>query len=116
MTTLRQEKVSSLVQKEVASSILEGGFENLTGMVTITGVQVSADMEQAKVFFAVVGQPSPEVQQILHRHIYEIQDRLLHRLKMRKVPRIEFVLDTSGEYAQRIGKLIRRLKKDDAWD
>lgn len=114
--TTRQEKVNSLLQREISDYLRREDYEGITGFLTITQVEVSADLEHAKVFFAVVGQPLPEVQKLLQRHIHEIQSMLLRRLEMRKVPRIEFVPDTSGEYAQSIGKLIGRLKKDAARD
>lgn len=114
MGTTRQAKVNSLLKKEISSYLLNRDFEGIRGLLTITNVDVSPDLEQANVFFSVVGQPSREVAEILKKNIYEIQGMLNRKLIMRKVPRIVFVLDNSGEYAQHIGKLIRGLKSHDS--
>lgn len=109
----RQEKVNALLQREIADFLAREGFEGIVGIVTITGAAVTADLEHAKVFFSVVGQEATEVLEILKRHIYEIQGMLLKKLRMKKVPRVAFYPDYSGDYAQRIGALIKDLHKDE---
>ncbi len=111
--TLRQEKVNSVLQREVASYLQGQNFEGIAGFLTITGAEVTADLEQAKVFFSIVGQDEQQVLEILKKHIYEIQGILMRRLKMRKIPRIEFVPDYSGKYAQKISGLIHKIHHDD---
>ena len=114
MGTTRQERINSLIQREIASFILSERFEGITGLITILKVDVTADLEHAKVFFSVVGQDETEVLKILRQHIYEMQGMLYDKLTMRKVPRLALVPDTSGEYAGHISKLIQEIhKKDD---
>ena len=105
--TTRQEKVNSLIQKEISQYLSEEKFEGLTGLLTITAVDVSGDLSQAKIYFSSLGQEPAEVLQILHRHIYEIQGVLYEHLKMKKVPRVIFMSDASGEYAGKISKLLK---------
>lgn len=107
--TPRQQKVNSLLQREVAEYILTEGLNGITGVVTITGVDVTANLEYAKVFFSVIGQDSKEVLEILKSHIYEIQGTINGRLAMRKAPRISFVADDTGEYAAKIRQVMRGL-------
>lgn len=111
--TARQDKVSSVLQREISAYILNEDLEGINGLLTITGVDVTSDMEQAKIFFSVIGQGEEEVLQVLKKHIYSIQGMLNRKLKMRKIPRIIFVPDLSGAYAQRIGKIIRKLHLHD---
>ena len=112
--TVRQDKVNSLLQREISAFLVEYKPEGITGLVTIIGVDVSPDLESAKVFFSVVGQDFEGVAEILQKNIYEIQGELLRKLIMRKVPRITFIPDHSGEYARRISDLIVKLRKNDA--
>lgn len=107
--TTRTEKVSSLIQREIAAYLLEQKFEGIKGIITITHVEVTEDLEHAKVFFSVVGQDESEVVEILKKNIYEIQGMLYDRLVMRKVPRIAFYPDPGGKYADHIAKLIHKL-------
>lgn len=88
-------------------------LEEITGLLTVTQAEVSADMEHGEVFFSVVGQDEDAVLEILKKHVYEIQGMLNRRLRMRKTPRIVFVADRSGEYAQHIRQLIKGLDKHD---
>ena len=108
--TTRQEKVNSLLQREIAAYLNRERPEGITGLVTITAVEVTADLEHAKVFFSVVGQPEEEVLEILKKHIYEIQGVLYEELTMRKVPRVAFAIDTSGKYAGHISKILKDIK------
>lgn len=113
MTIQRQEKVNSLLQREIAQYLLRERPEDITGVVTITGVDASPDLEYAKVFFSVLGQEPEEVAMILRRYLYEIQGTLNRKLTMRKVPRISFVHDASGEYSQHIRNIMKELEHDD---
>lgn len=108
----RQEKVNSLLQQEIASYLNRERPEGITGLVTITAVEVTADLEHAKVFFSVVGQEEEVVLEILKQNIYDIQGVLYDQLEMRKVPRIAFVADTSGQYAGHISKILKNLNAD----
>jgi ribosome-binding factor A len=109
--TIRQEKVNSLLKQEVGNYLRAEDFEGISGILTITDAEVSVDMEHAKVYFSVVGQDSKEVQAILKNQIYEIQGILNRKLKMWKVPRIEFIPDSSPEYAQHIREIIKGLQE-----
>lgn len=108
--TTRQEKVNSLIQREIAGYLQEEAYEGITGIVTITGVETTADLEHAQVFYSVVNQDPAEVEKILQSHIYQLQGRLTRQLQMRKVPRVKFLLDESGEYAAQIGKIIKDIR------
>lgn len=107
--TTRQEKVNSLIRREIAEYLRDEAYEGLTGVVTITEVDVTADLEQAKVYYSVLSQDPRQAGAILQSHIYEIQGMLNRKLRMRKVPRISFVPDFRGEYANAVGKIIRKL-------
>lgn len=109
----RQEKVNSLLKRQISDYLLREAFEGIKGFLTITGVEVTADLRHAKVFFSIVGGDEEEVLEILRRHIYEIQGMLIQKLRMKIVPRISFVADRSGAYAQRIGKLIHEVRNQD---
>src|SRR5262245_28310669 len=110
--TTRQEKVNSLIQREVSQYLAEEKFEGITGLLTVTAVDVSGDLSQAKIYFSSLGQDPNEVGQILQEHIYDIQGRLYDHLKMKKVPRIAFAADGSGEHAGRINKVLKDLVND----
>ena len=108
----RVEKVNSLLQRQISEYIIQEGLEGLTGLLTIKEVDTSPDLEQAKVYFSVVGQDYDQVLAILKKNIYHLQGALYKTLEMRKAPKIFFVPDTSGEYAGRISKVLKDLHEN----
>ena len=109
MPSTRQEKVNSLIQQLVSEYLIEEKPEGITGLVTITAVDVSGDLEIAKIFVSVLGQEIKTVLVILKNNIYDIQGMLYKKLAMKKIPRIVFISDSSGEYAGRISKVLQDL-------
>ena len=107
--TTRQEKVNSLIQHEVSGYLASARPDDITGLLTITAVDVSADLSLAKVYFSALGQDQAEVLKILQQHVYHIQGILYTSLKMKKVPRIVFLSDDSGGHAGRINKVLGEL-------
>ena len=105
----RQEKVNSLIGQLVSEYLVAERLEGITGLLTITAVGVSLDLEHAKIFFSCLGQDQTQVLKILHEHIYEIQGMLYDHLQMKKIPRIVFVPDASGAHAGRINKILNEL-------
>jgi ribosome-binding factor A len=111
--TLRTEKVSSLLKKEVAELMLT---LELPAMVTVSKAEVSPDLKYAKVLITIL--PSDEktekkVLEALHHATFEIQQTLNKKLSMKFVPRISFAVDYSQEYASHINKLIKETHEDD---
>lgn len=110
--TTRQEKVNSLLQRLISEHLLIGRPEELTGLLTIKTVEVTADLEHAKVFFSVVGQDPDEVLRLLERQRHEIQKVMGQKLVMKKIPRLHFLYDASEEYVQHINKLIQKTRDE----
>src|SRR3989344_737237 len=108
----RQKRIDSVLQREISTYIINEGLEGLTGLLTITEVQATANLKHAKVFFSVIGQDEKQVSGILQKKVYKIQKMLKLRLNIKIVPRIAFVHDTSVAHAQRIGKLIQDMHDD----
>ncbi len=56
MGTNRMESVGREIQREIANIVLKEIDDPLIGFVTITDVEMSADLRHAKVFFSVLGE------------------------------------------------------------
>jgi ribosome-binding factor A len=100
-----------MIQKEISEVLLRKIKDPRLEMVTISGVDVSPDLKQARVFFSRFGN-SAEVQRSLEglrSATGFIKRELGQRLKLRHVPELEFIYDTSFEYGDRIESLIKDL-------
>lgn len=110
----RCDRLSELIQVEVSDILLRKIKDPRVGRVTITGVEVSADLRTAKIYFTVLGETEkgPEAMAGLKSAAGFIRKMLGSRLELRYVPDIEFHYDHSFEYGQRIDKLLQKIEKD----
>ena len=109
----RQRQVAELLHEEISQLIQYRVRDPRLGLVTVTGVEVSLDLRQARVYFTVLGD-EVEAQSALagltsatgfFRH------QLGKSLSLRYVPDLTFKLDTSLENGLRIENLLDDINK-----
>ena len=111
----RTVQVGGLIQQEISDLLLRKLKDPRLEMVIITGVDVSPDLKQARVYFSRFGNPE-EVRQTadgLVKAAGFIKRELGTRLKLRYVPELQFIHDTSYEYGDRIESLLKTLQTDE---
>jgi len=107
-------RVNQLIKKEVSQILLKEIDFPIDTLVTITRVETSTDLNQAKVFFSCLPESQiSDVFQILNRQIYDIQQILNKRLRMRPIPRIKFVEEEETKEAGKIEEVLERLKNEE---
>lgn len=113
MTHPRQERVAGLLRRELALIVQRELEEDLPGLISITDVEVSRDLSHAKVFVAVLQiEQAGEILSSLNASAGEIRHILAGRVRMRTVPELKFLHDTSGESGQRIEQLLAAARKN----
>lgn len=107
----RIKQVNQLLKQEISQSLLrEIDFDGV--LVTITEVDASDDLRQAKVKISVMPtEESEQVLRILEKNIYHLQQILNKKLTMKIVPKIRFVIDQTEVKAQRIEEILEKMKK-----
>lgn len=110
----RADRVADLIKAEISDILLRQVNDPQVQGITVTGVQVTDDLRQAKVFFVRVGQNicSDETMKGLHRAAGFLRKELGKRLRLRHVPEIRFIFDESFEYGDRIDRLLAEIQKD----
>jgi ribosome-binding factor A len=110
----RIEKVNSLLEKEIGK-ILQKDFDfSDDGMVTLTHVDASGNLIEAKVYISVYPEEKAEwVVSVLNKAAYTIQGKINRTVRMRPVPKIFFVHDKEVSKAAQVEKLLNQLKKDE---
>ncbi len=81
-------------------------------MVTITKVESSPDLRQARIKISVM--PTEKTEPVLHileRNIFHLQQLLNKKLTMKIVPKIIFEIDQAEIKAQQVEKLLQKIKK-----
>lgn len=111
METTRQKKVARLIQKEIADIfILSGSIYNPVGLTTVTQVRVSPDLSHAKVYLSVFKAQSPDkVIEKINNATPEIRLKLGNKVRhqLRIVPNLDFYLDDSLDYFEKIDNLLK---------
>ena len=85
------------------------------GFVTVTGVETSPDLRQARVFVSVLGSERKRTQTIegLQAAHSVLQARIARELRLKRTPQLSFEYDPSVERGVRMTKLIDELAPDD---
>jgi ribosome-binding factor A len=110
----RSERVGDLIREEVADLIMYKLKDPRIGFVTVTGVEMTADLKLARVFVSVMKEEERELTlEILNSSKNFIRSNLSKRLRMKFIPAIEFRLDTSVEYGFKIDRLLKEIKEKD---
>lgn len=110
MATIRQNKVSRLLQRDLGDIFQKEDKELLPGfMVTVTKVRISADLGIAKVYLSIF--PSDKNNENIgiingqKKHIrHELGKRIRHQVK--EIPELKFFIDDSLDYIENIERLL----------
>lgn len=109
----RIERVNELLKEEIGNILLKDVEFPEGVLATITRVEVSPNMFEAKVFISVFpDNKTDNVFNILNKIIYGIQQKINSRLRMRPIPRISFVREEKTREAARVEELIDETKKE----
>lgn len=104
-------KVNQLLKREIGNLILEEVEFPKDTLVTLTRVESSKNLQQAKVYISVIPEGnSMQVIEILKRRIRYIQAIINRRLRMRPVPRIIWTHETMTGEAERIDEIVEEIK------
>jgi ribosome-binding factor A len=104
----RTERVSDQIRMEIADILMRRVKDPRVGFVTVTAVDVTVDLKQAWVYVTVLQQGAQEAETLeaLSRAEGFIRGELGRRLKLRYVPVLTFVKDTSVDRVTRIMNLL----------
>jgi ribosome-binding factor A len=108
---VRPGRVAEELKKEL-STILQQEFKDPgIGFLTITGVDITGDLSEAKVFLSVLG--SEEQKEATLRALARgkgfLRTEIGKRMRLRIVPELMFKLDTSIDYGSHIQSLLTKL-------
>ncbi|MBF6599713.1 MAG: 30S ribosome-binding factor RbfA [Dehalococcoidia bacterium] len=107
----RTEQVNELLKQELSSLLSrEVRDPRVSGIVSITGVDVSPDLRRALVWVSVLGSDDDRASTMraLHAARPFLRRELAQRLRLRTMPDLEFESDTTMERAQELTDIMRR--------
>ena len=112
--SVRQEKVSSLVQETLSNIFLQKIIDPELGLVTITKTRLSPDLKIAKVYLAVYDRTKRDY---VIEHIDSmkgfIRTELAKRANLKYTPELNFYIDDTADYIEKMNEIFNKIKKDD---
>ncbi|MFA6549112.1 MAG: 30S ribosome-binding factor RbfA [Candidatus Margulisiibacteriota bacterium] len=109
----RADRVAELIKAEVSRIIREDVNDPRIGFVSITGVDVSPDLENARIRVSILGTEEVKQESMggLRSASRFIRGKLGDLLELRLVPQISFIRDDSLEKGCRVLGIINQLEK-----
>lgn len=104
--------MNHIIQKELSSILQTEVKDPQIGFCTITDVDVTNDFSIAKIYVSFLGKYTNKNMQALERSKGFIRSILAKRLTIRKCPELQFVLDKSLEYGNKIEKILHDIHEE----
>lgn len=115
-TSRRVSRVAELIKREVSQMLLYGIKDDRVGagMVSVTDVDVSGDLQHAKIFVSIYGTEEAKAETMagLKSATGFVRSELGQRVRLRRTPEVVFVEDRSIERGTRVLSLLNQLNHD----
>lgn len=111
MRQVRKQRVAEEIKKELGQIFQQEMKDPRVGFVTVTGVEMSGDLQQATVYLTVLGDDSAKEETLaaLSKAKGFIRTEIGRRIKLRHTPELVFKFDESIDYGNRIEQLLREI-------
>jgi ribosome-binding factor A len=111
----RVDRVGHLIQMELGNLILHRVKDPRLGFVTITHVDVTADLKSARVFYSVLGDEKAKKssQTALGKAAGFLQKEVGRVVQMRYTPKLVFLLDDTIDRSIEIDRVIQEIRHKD---
>lgn len=114
-TGRRVSRVSSLIKREVSLMLIDGIKDDRVGagMVSVTDVNVSNDLQHAKIFVSIYGteEAKTETMEGLKASTAFVRRELGQRIRLRRTPEVVFLEDLSIERGDRVLNLLSQIRQ-----
>ncbi len=115
-TNRRVSRVAELIKREVSQMLLNGIKDDRvgTGMVSVTDVDVSGDLQHATIFVSIYGTQEAKTETMagLKSATGYVRSELGARIRLRRTPEVIFIEDRSIERGTKVLTLLNQLQEE----
>jgi ribosome-binding factor A len=115
MASRRILRLNELIREELAELLRRDARDpRLSGLITITEVDTSPDLANCRVYISVLGseeETTASLRALQHAAGY-LRRELMPKLRIRRMPMLEFRLDSSLARGARVLELLREVRPD----
>ncbi len=112
--SVRTDKVANLIKEEISLIFLQKLNDPEFGLVTITSVKLSPDLKYSKIYISIYDK---EKRTRLLEKLNEIKgfvrSQLAGRLKIRYTPELNFFIDDTLDYVEKMENLFKDIRNND---
>jgi ribosome-binding factor A len=114
MASTRPDRVGDQIRTELALLIAREVHDPGVGFLTLTRVKVTPDLQLARVYYTSLGDEKAqrETARALQRAAPFLRRQLGQRIRLRRVPELEFFYDESIARNDRIEQILQELKAE----
>jgi ribosome-binding factor A len=107
----RPDRVADQIRSELAELLAREVHDPGIGFVTLTRVQISADLQQARVYYTALGDEKTRQKssRALERAAAFLRRQIGARLRLKRTPELHFIYDESIEGQDRIQQLLNEI-------
>ncbi len=112
----RPDRVADQIRAEVSTMLAREVHDPGIGFLTITQVRVSPDLQVARVYYTTLGTDAQRrsTEKALRRASSFLRHEIGQRLRLRRVPTLEFLFDKSVETQDRVERLLQEIHETEA--
>ena len=116
MASQRPTRVGEQIREDLTELLVREVHDPGIGFLTITRVQVTADLQNARVYYTTLGDAPARKQtsRALDRATPFLRRQLGRRLRLKRVPEIQFHFDENIERLDRVERILQELKSERA--
>jgi len=109
----RSARVAELIQEKMVE-ILRDIKDLNKGLLTVTKVKLTDDLQTCRIFYSVIGTQDDikSSEKVLTDNLKQIRFRLAQSVNLRRTPTIEFKYDDSGEKVIRVFELFDKIEQE----
>jgi ribosome-binding factor A len=110
----RADRVGEQIRQELSQILSQQAHDPGIGFLTLTRVKVTPDLQLARVLYTVIGdeKQKKETQKALERALPYLRRQIGSRVRLRRVPELQFFYDQSVEHQDRIEQILIDLKRE----
>ncbi len=107
----RSERIGDQLRKELSDLLAREVHDPGIGFLTLTDVHVTPDLQHARVYYTVIGEAPVrrQTQRALERATPFLRRQIGRRLRLRRIPELQFTFDEGIEAQDRVEQLLREI-------
>jgi ribosome-binding factor A len=116
VSSTRPDRVGEAIRDELSQLIARQVHDPGVGFITLTHVKVSPDLQVARVYYTTMGDENAqrETAKALKRATPFLRRQIGQRIRLRRVPEVQFFYDESIAQGDRIERILQELKAEAA--